>query len=393
MRAVSVGIIGAGFSAHLHAEALKKVYGVDVRIGAVAAGTPENANAFARHHGIPSVYATHSELIAARDIDAVCICVPNALHAPIVVEAANAGKSVICEKPLTGAFGRSGLTGAERANAERARALASVAEIESAVERNGVVFMYAENWVYAPSMIKTKRLLAVSQGPIVDIRAEESHSGSHAIRSRRRETAGGGALLVLGSHPIGAAVHLKNHEGVLSTGAPIRVSAVTADIACMYDTDAVKRAGSRSRLVSDWEDVETWANAVLTFTDGSKAVITASFAMLGGVRNSLEVYTTNAVFRSSMTPNNALMAFTPDAEAFGTEYLHEKVESRAGWNSASPDEDWVRGYPQEMQDFMECLAQGRQPVSGLQLARDVVDAIYAGYVSAEEGRRVVLGVD
>jgi predicted dehydrogenase len=253
--------------------------------------------------------------------------------------------------------------------------------------------MYAENWVYAPSMIKTKRLLAVSQGPIVDIRAEESHSGSHAIRSRRRETAGGGALLVLGSHPIGAAVHLKNHEGVLSTGAPIRVSAVTADIACMYDTDAVKRAGSRSRLVSDWEDVETWANAVLTFTDGSKAVITASFAMLGGVRNSLEVYTTNAVFRSSMTPNNALMAFTPDAEAFGTEYLHEKVESRAGWNSASPDEDWVRGYPQEMQDFMECLAQGRQPVSGLQLARDVVDVIYAGYVSAEEGRRVVLGVD
>jgi predicted dehydrogenase len=106
------------------------------------------------------------------------------------------------------------------------------------------------------------------------------------------------------------------------------------------------------------------------------------------VRNSFEVYTTNAAVRSSMTPNDGLLVFTPDPEAFGTEYLHEKVESRAGWNSASPDEDWVRGYPHEMQDFIECLALGRPPVSDLQLARDVVDVIYASYVSAEEGRRV-----
>jgi predicted dehydrogenase len=193
---------------------------------------------------------------------------------------------------------------------------------------------------------------------------------------------------MLGAHPIGAAIHLKSFEGMLATGTPTRVVAVTADVASMYETPAVKRAGSQNRLVSDWEDVETWANVVLTFDDGTKAAITASFAMLGGVRNSFEVYTTNAAVRSSMTPNDGLLVFTPDPEAFGTEYLHEKVESRAGWNSASPDEDWVRGYPHEMQDFIECLALGRPPVSDLQLARDVVDVIYASYVSAEEGRRV-----
>ncbi len=44
-------------------------------------------------------------------------------------------------------------------------------------------------------MAKTKRLLKQAKGAIIDIRAEESHSGSHALRSRRRETAGGGALL------------------------------------------------------------------------------------------------------------------------------------------------------------------------------------------------------
>jgi predicted dehydrogenase len=392
MKGVKVGIIGAGFAANLHAEALKKVYGVDVSIAAVAAGAPEHAAEFARRHGIPTAYATHGELIAAPDIDVVDICVPNALHAPIAVEAANAGKHVICEKPLTGAFGGSGLAGAERARAERAEAMASVAEIESAVERSGVLFMYAENWVYAPSMTKAKRLLEVAKGSIVDIRAEESHSGSHAARSRRRKTAGGGALLMLGAHPIGAAIHLKNFEGILATGAPTRVKTVTADMVSMYETPAVKRVGSQNRLVSDWEDVETWSNVVLTFDDGTKAAITASFAMLGGVRNSFEVYTTNAAVRSSMTPNDALLVFTPDPEAFGTEYLQEKVESRAGWNSASADEDWARGYPHEMQDFLECLALGRQPVSDLRLARDVVDVIYASYVSAEEGRRVDLSV-
>ena len=74
----------------------------------------------------------------------------------------------------------------------------------------------------------------------------------------------------------------------------------------------------------------------------------------------------------------------------GTEYLHEKIETRTGWITAAPDEDWVRGYPQEMQDFMEAIANGREPVSGLRLASDVIEVIYAAYQSAEEGRRISL---
>lgn len=387
---VSVGFVGAGFSASLHAHALKAIHGVDVRLAAVAGAGTERARAFAARHGVATVHGTWQDLVADPAVDVVSICVPTVLHAPVAVAAARAGKHVICEKPLTGAFGRSALTGAARARDERDRALASAQEVRDAVARAGVSFLYAENWVYAPAMAKTKRLLELSGGAILDIRAEESHSGSHAPRTRRRETAGGGALLTLGSHPIGAALHLKQHEAKLRGVAPVHVLDVTADTGDLHRSEAARRAG-HGWLVGDWDDVETWSNLVMRFSDGTRATIAASFSMLGGVRNTFEVYTTNAAYRANMTPNDGLLVYTPDPQAFGSEYLHEKIETRTGWITAAPDEDWVRGYPQEMQDFMEAVAFRREPLSGLDLAVAVVDVVYAAYVAAEEGRRVTLG--
>jgi predicted dehydrogenase len=75
-----------------------------------------------------------------------------------------------------------------------------------------------------------------------------------------------------------------------------------------------------------------------------------------------------------------------------TDLHHEFIiqAAKAGWNFASPDEDWVRGYPQELEDFVECLLTGREPDSGLDLAFQTVEAIYAAYLSAEKGMRVEL---
>lgn len=385
---VTVGIIGAGFSAALHAAALGQVRGVGVRIAAVASRGRERADNFARSRGIPTVYSDPADLIADPEIDVVCVCLPNSLHAETVLTALKAGKHVICEKPLTGAFGPSpAATSIERALDERKRSAATTAEILAAAERSGRTFMYAENWIYAPAVTKIVRLLEVSGGRVLDIRAEESHSGSHAVLSRRRETAGGGALLMLGSHPIGAALHIKRMEAGFAGVPSPRVTSVTAETARLYDSEAVA-AASHNWIVSDWGDVETWANVVLAFEDGTRATIAASFAMLGGVRNQIEVYATNGAYRANLTPNDSLLAFTPDGNAFGSEYLHEKVESRTGWIFASPDEEWVRGYPQEMQDFIECVAYERHPVSDLTIAAQVGDIIYASYLSAEQGVRI-----
>jgi predicted dehydrogenase len=386
---VRVGFVGAGFSAGLHASGLREVTGVPVALAAVSAGDPANARAFAGRHGIPVVHDDWRDLVRDPDVDVVCICVPNALHEEVAIAAARAGKHIICEKPLSGAFGASELRGTRRADDELARAIESAARIERAVAEAGVLFLYAENWIYAPAIVKVKRLIRLASSSILDIRAEESHSGSHAVRSRRRETAGGGALLMLGSHPIAAALHLKAFEGSLEGRSAARPVSVVADCAAFYEAQAARQV-THPFIVADWKDVETWANVVIAFSDGSRATVTASFAMLGGVRNSMDVYTTNAVYRANMTPNDSLMVYTPDAEAFGDEYLHEKIESRTGWMSVSPDEDWVRGYPQEMQDFMECVSSQRQPVSDLQLAKDVLGVVYAAYSSAERGERVLI---
>jgi predicted dehydrogenase len=68
----------------------------------------------------------------------------------------------------------------------------------------------------------------------------------------------------------------------------------------------------------------------------------------------------------------------------------EKLETKAGWSSPQPDEHWMTGYPDEMQDFAEAVAFGREPLSGADLARDVTAVLYGAYLSAAQGRRVDL---
>jgi predicted dehydrogenase len=82
------------------------------------------------------------------------------------------------------------------------------------------------------------------------------------------------------------------------------------------------------------------------------------------------------------------MAYAPDASVWSDEYISEKVETKAGWQFPAPEEDWMRGYPQELEDFVDAIGERREPLSGGALARDVVEVIYAGYLSSARGCRV-----
>src|SRR5262249_54475649 len=102
---VRVGIVGAGFVAHLHGEAYRHVRGVDVELRCVTATRPERAQAYAQRFEVARAVPDFRSVLADPEVDLVDLCVPPHHHAPMAVEAARAGKHVIVEKPLTGFFG------------------------------------------------------------------------------------------------------------------------------------------------------------------------------------------------------------------------------------------------------------------------------------------------
>jgi hypothetical protein len=83
-----------------------------------------------------------------------------------------------------------------------ASALRQADEMLSAVE-SAASLAYGENWLHAPPIQKARRLMLASKGVILEMRAQEGHSGSHAEYAKAWKRAGGGSLVRLGSHPLG----------------------------------------------------------------------------------------------------------------------------------------------------------------------------------------------
>ncbi|HEU5320527.1 MAG TPA: Gfo/Idh/MocA family oxidoreductase, partial [Methylomirabilota bacterium] len=361
---VRIGLVGARGAAELHLRALAHLRPARAEVTAVAASTRASAEAFARRHALAAALDDWRALVARPDVDAVDLCCPTDLHAEVARAAAAAGKHVIVEKPLTGYFGAEGERIAETPRERMlAGALASADAVIAACRTAGVRLCYAENIVYAPAVAKLKRLLEVSGGAILDLRAEEAHSGSVAAYSRRWRTSGGGALMRLGSHPIATVLHLKHHEGRLRGGRPIRARSVTAETAELTRLPQFT-AQPRAWVQTGWQDVEDWACALLTFEDGSRATVLASDVSLGGARNLVSAYLSNGVAHVNINPNTGMVLYAPDASVWGEEYLSEKLETRAGWQFPNPVEHWMRGYAEELTDFVDAIAHGREPVSG-----------------------------
>jgi predicted dehydrogenase len=98
MRTLKAAIFGAGFMGRTHLEAIRRLGFVEVV--AVAGITHEEASRFAAANNIPHAAASAEEILADPSIDGVHICTPNATHAPLAMKALQAGKHVLCEKPL-----------------------------------------------------------------------------------------------------------------------------------------------------------------------------------------------------------------------------------------------------------------------------------------------------
>ena len=97
MQTLRFGIIGLGNIAPVHAAAIAGT--PDAELVAVATRDPERGRAFAAQHNV-TWHADYAELLQRSDVDVVTICTPHDLHLPMTIAAAQAGKHVLCEKPM-----------------------------------------------------------------------------------------------------------------------------------------------------------------------------------------------------------------------------------------------------------------------------------------------------
>jgi predicted dehydrogenase len=389
MAKLRVGLVGCGFAAELHMYAYKRVHGLDAAVTAVAA-RGDHVGDFAKKHGIGDTHRDFRALLADKEIDVIDICTPPALHAAMIVAAMQAGKHVICEKPFAGYFGR----GDDRLPIGKhvakslmyRRVIEEMDQTLAAMKSSGRLFMYAEDWIYAPAVTKTVEILRATKDKILFMKAEESHSGSHAAHAAQWSMTGGGSLIRMGCHPLSTVLYLKQVEAA-ARGEPIAVSQVSADVG---NVAACLPPEERPFIKANPVDVEDWGMLTLTFSDGTKSTVFSGDMIMGGVRNTVETYTNGGSLFANITPNNHMMSYLTDEKKLDGVYITEKVDRKTGWQFICLEEEWTRGYLQEIQDFMECAAFGRQPLADAGLAYETMKVNYAAYWSAEEGRRIAL---
>jgi len=227
---VRIGVLGAAKIARLFAEGVRPSR--KVVIAAVASRDVDRAAAFARDANIARVHASYEALLADPEIDAVYVPLPNNLHAAWSIRAAEAGKHVLCEKPLA-------------ASAAEARA------VFEAARRNSVFVVEAYPYRAQPQTVKLGTLLAAKAiGRLQLIQASFGFPLSDAANIRMSPALAGGALMDAGSYPVSLVRTVAGER-------PIRVYAV-------------------SRWAESGVDLTTLAT--LEFAGGLLAQISCSFA-------------------------------------------------------------------------------------------------------------------
>jgi predicted dehydrogenase len=326
---VHIGLIGCGIVSRSHARGY--LANADrVRVTAVADVVPEAAAARAAQLGA-TAHHDYRDLLARPDVDAVDVCLPHHLHAEAVVAAADAGKHILCEKPLC-------LT------------LAEANRISRAVAANGVTLMCAHNALYLPAVTRAREMLTADVlGRVYELRTTDSFRNDFdpsgmGWRADRR-TSGGGELIDTGYHPTYLLLYLAGDR-------PAEVTAML----------------SRHRL--SFMDGEDSARMLVRFVGGAVGEVVTSWAYdappyaekfsVMGERGTL--WSDGATLRVS------LAGAEPEVTSF-------------------PETDTTAA---EIAAFADCLRDGTRPLHGVQEGADVLEVILAAYRAAEERRVIAL---
>ena len=386
-KTVVVGTLGAGYASRLHGNGYKKVSGVRVRLKTVCDLNTDLARQVQEEFGYEQITADFQEMLADPEIDVIDIVTPPFVHIPMAIQAMRAGKHVICEKPLTGYFGKKGEENVGKTTPKAfmyQEVLRSMDELKAVVEETGKKFMYAENFVYATPIQRSAQLVRAKKSKILFLQGFVGLKGSSSPVAGLWNKTGGGQLVRNGTHPLSGMLWLKQQEAQ-ARGETITVKSVSADVGT---TTACLTEHEHRHISARPQDVEDYAAVTVTFSDGTKCLTIASDTVLGGTQNTVDVFCNDSALRCQITPPDLLNTYFLDEDGLEDIVLGEMLPSKLGWNGAFVSDEVIRGYMGELQDFMEAVAYDREPASGFDLAYETAKIMYAAYQSAEEGRRI-----
>jgi len=345
---MKLAILGSGFISRFYADALVAQRRKDT-IVSVYSRTADNAGKFAADYGVPHYTTSIKECVSHPDVEAVIIGLSNDMHLPAVLEAAAAGKHVLCTKPL-------------------GRNAAEALQMLQAVEKAGVTGGYLEDLCYTPKFLKS--LAAVNSGSIGDViwtKSRETHPGPHSDWFWDKEKSGGGAMIDLGCHCVEISRNFigKNIKPV--------------EVMCWADT--------RVHPI----DAEDNAIGLVKYENGAIGQFEVSWTFRGGMDLRDEVMGTEG----TIWANNFLRTgFEMFSTGKGVLYVAEKAESNAGWIFPVGDEVHELGYSHMFTDMFDAIDKGKQPAETFYdgyIVNAILDAAYKS-AKTKQWEPVKLGV-
>lgn len=343
---VNVGLIGSQFVSTIHAEALKRVPAA--RLLAVASPTEAHVRQFARKHEIPHYFTDYSEMLGMEELDMVVLGLPNDLHAQATIDAAAAGKHVVCEKPLC-------------------LNLRDAGTMIEACRKAKVKLMYAEELCFAPKYVRLKQLVDEGAlGKVHLVKQSEKHDGPHSAWFWDVKRSGGGVTQDMGCHAF------EFFRWILGKQ---KVETVYAEMDTFVHQEK-----------TEGDDVSV---ILVRFANGVIGLAEESWAKKGGMDDRAEVHGSLGVAYADLLHGNAIETYSE----VGYGYAVEKAGSTKGWSFAIYDEIWNYGFPQEMEHFVDCVLHDKPPLETGEDGKAVLEVIFAAYQSVATGGKVRLPLE
>lgn len=319
-----ITLLGTGLIGDFYVASLYQHRGREI-IQSVYSRSEDRVKQFAKKWNISTTYTDIHQAVQDEQSDTVIVALPNHLHKKAILAAVEAGKNILCTKPLA-------MNGAE------------ALEILQAVEKAGVFHGYLEDLVYTPKTLKAQQ--AVERGAVGQVlwtRSREAHPGPHSDWFWNPEYSGGGAIIDMGCHCI--------EIGRNFVGKEVK----PVEVMCWADT-----------LVKPIE-AEDHAVGLVRYETGAVTQFEVSWAFRGGMDLRDEVSGTEGTIRIDHFLRTGYEMFT----SVGMQgYVAEKAEQETGWLFPVGDEIHALGYTHMFTDMFNAMDNQQSPM----------ESFYDGYV-------------